>query len=48
MLELINVSKKFGVILQGAIPAALLALIVQGIFGLIERRMVPKGLQTAG
>jgi osmoprotectant transport system permease protein len=33
-------------ILQGAIPAALLALIVQGLFGLIERRMVPKGLQA--
>lgn len=35
-------------ILQGAIPAALLALVVQGLFGLIERRTVPKGLRTAG
>ena len=35
-----------GLILQGAIPAALLALIVQALFGLIERHTVPKGLQT--
>ncbi len=32
-------------ILQGAIPAAGLALLVQGIFELVERIMVPKGLQ---
>jgi osmoprotectant transport system permease protein len=37
-----------GLILQGAIPAAVLALVMQGCFGLVERHMVPKGLQTAG
>lgn len=34
-----------GLILQGAIPAALLALLVQGLFELVERRLVPKGLR---
>jgi osmoprotectant transport system permease protein len=34
-----------GLILQGALPAALLALIVQGGFELAERRLVPKGLR---
>jgi osmoprotectant transport system permease protein len=34
-----------GLILQGAIPAALLALLVQGLFELAERRLVPKGLR---
>jgi len=33
-----------GLILQGAIPAAVLALLVQGFFGFIERRLLPKGL----
>jgi osmoprotectant transport system permease protein len=33
------------IILQGAIPAALLALAVQGLFGVVERRMVPRGLR---
>ncbi|MFZ5829422.1 MAG: glycine betaine ABC transporter substrate-binding protein, partial [Planctomycetota bacterium] len=33
-------------ILQGAVPAAVMALAVQGVFGLIERRMVPKGLRA--
>ncbi len=32
-------------ILQGAIPAAVLALLVQGIFDLIEKLFVPRGLK---
>jgi osmoprotectant transport system permease protein len=35
-----------GLILQGAIPAAGLALLVQGLFELAERWIVPKGLQV--
>jgi osmoprotectant transport system permease protein len=34
-----------GLILQGAIPAALLALLVQGLFEGMERVFVPKGLR---
>jgi len=34
-----------GLILQGAIPAAVLALLVQGVFELIERGLLPKGLR---
>ena len=34
-----------GLILEGAIPAALLALLVQGLFELAERRLVPRGLR---
>ena len=34
-----------GLILEGAIPAALLALAVQGLFDLIERGLVPTGLR---
>lgn len=34
-----------GLILEGAIPAALLALIVQGMFELLERAVIPKGLR---
>jgi osmoprotectant transport system permease protein len=34
-----------GLILQGAVPAAGLALVVQGLFELIERGFVPKGLR---
>lgn len=34
-----------GLILQGAIPAALLALLVEALFELAERRLVPKGLR---
>src|SRR5262249_38693324 len=30
---------------QGAIPAALLALIVQGVFEVLERFLVPRGLR---
>jgi osmoprotectant transport system permease protein len=33
------------VILQGAIAAAVLALLVQGVFELAERRLVPRGLR---
>ncbi len=32
-------------ILSGAIPAALLAIAVQGLFELVERRIVPRGLR---
>ncbi len=34
-------------ILQGAVPAALLALSVQGVFALLERLLVPRGLRLA-
>jgi osmoprotectant transport system permease protein len=34
-----------GLILEGAIPAALLALLVQGLFDLLELVVVPKGLR---
>jgi len=33
-------------ILQGAVPAALLALIVQYGFSIVERRVVSPGLQS--
>jgi osmoprotectant transport system permease protein len=33
-------------ILQGAIPAAILALLVQGMFDMIERLVVPRGLRS--
>lgn len=36
-----------GLILQGAIPAALLALLVQGAFGVLERVMLPRGMRLA-
>lgn len=36
-----------GLILEGAIPAALLALLVQGLFDLSERVLVPRGLRAA-
>jgi osmoprotectant transport system permease protein len=35
----------FSLILEGAVPAALLALVVQGLFELAERRLVPRGLR---
>ncbi|MEE8142989.1 MAG: glycine betaine ABC transporter substrate-binding protein [Planctomycetota bacterium] len=35
-------------ILEGALPAALLALLVQGLFELAERLWVPKGLRLKG
>ena len=34
-----------GLIMEGAIPAAVLALVVQGLFELSERVLVPKGLR---
>lgn len=34
-----------GLILQGAIPAALLALAIESAFGFAERWLVPKGLR---
>jgi osmoprotectant transport system permease protein len=37
----------YALILQGAIPTALLALLVQGAFELAERGVVPKGLRLA-
>ena len=36
-----------GLLMQGAIPAALLALAVQGVFELSERFFVPKGLRLS-
>ena len=33
-----------GLILEGAVPTALLELLVQGVFELIERRLTPRGL----
>lgn len=33
----------FGLILRGAIPAALLAVVVKSAFGFAERRLVPAG-----
>jgi osmoprotectant transport system permease protein len=35
----------FGLILEGAVPAALLALVVQGLFQLAESFLVPRGLR---
>jgi osmoprotectant transport system permease protein len=35
----------FGLILEGAVPAALLALLVQGLFDLAERYLTPRGLR---
>jgi osmoprotectant transport system permease protein len=34
-----------GLILQGAVPAAVLALLVQGLFELVERWLTPRGLR---
>lgn len=36
----------FGLILEGALPAALLALAVQQIFDILERKLVSRGLRT--
>ena len=36
------------IILEGAIPAALLALAVQGLFELVDRLIVSEGLRLAG
>jgi osmoprotectant transport system substrate-binding protein/osmoprotectant transport system permease protein len=35
-------------ILEGAIPAALLALLVQGLFDLLDRFLIPRGLRLGG
>jgi osmoprotectant transport system permease protein len=35
-----------GLILQGAVPAAVLALLVQGLFELVERALLPKTLRV--
>ncbi len=35
----------FGLILEGAVPAALMALAVQGLFDLLERQAIPRGLR---
>ena len=32
-------------ILEGAVPAAVLALVTQAVFGWLERRLVPRGLR---
>jgi osmoprotectant transport system permease protein len=37
-----------GLILEGAIPSAVLALVVQGAFGLLGRVVVPAGLRAKG
>jgi osmoprotectant transport system permease protein len=37
----------FSLLLEGAVPASLLALAVQGLFELVERVVVPKGLRLA-
>src|SRR5690606_31746946 len=36
-----------GLIMQGAVPAAMLALAIQGAFELVERLMTPRGLRGA-
>ena len=36
----------FSLVLEGALPAALLALLTQGLFEIAERRLVPKGLRV--
>ena len=35
----------FELILEGAVPAALLALVAQAVFNLVERVLVPRGLR---
>lgn len=38
----------FGLILQGAVPASLLALLVQGMFERVGRKVIPRGLRARG
>jgi osmoprotectant transport system permease protein len=38
----------FALLLEGAIPASVLALLVQGVFELVERLVVPRGLRLTG
>jgi hypothetical protein len=53
MFELSGVSKRYGPtraltgawLVPGALPSALLAILVQGLFELLERTLVPKGLR---
>ena len=51
MIELTEVRKAYGrladtgLILEGAVPAALLALAAQVLFDGLERRVVPRGLR---
>jgi osmoprotectant transport system permease protein len=37
----------FGLILQGAVPAALMAIAVERLFDAVERRVVPRGLRRS-
>jgi osmoprotectant transport system permease protein len=37
-----------GLILQGAVPAAALALMMQGVFEVADRLLVPRGLRLRG
>ena len=37
-----------GLILQGGVPAALMALAAQGLFELADRVLIPKGLRIKG
>jgi osmoprotectant transport system permease protein len=37
-----------GLILEGAVPAAALAMLVEAGFGVLERRVVPEGLRAGG
>jgi osmoprotectant transport system permease protein len=38
----------FGLILQGAVPAAVMALGLEALLGAVERRVVPRGLRPRG
>jgi osmoprotectant transport system permease protein len=38
----------FGLILQGAVPAALMAIGLDAALGAVERRVVPRGLRAPG
>ena len=35
----------FGLILQGAVPAAVMAMGLEALLGAVERRVVPRGLR---
>jgi osmoprotectant transport system permease protein len=37
--------ERTSLILEGAIPAAVMAILAQGLFELAERKLVPKGLR---
>ena len=37
-----------GLIMEGAVPAAVMALVAQGLLGLVERRAVSRGLRLRG